>query len=381
MYHPELEIQLIAIFIAVSCALCGSFLFLRKMTMMADSITHTILLGIVLAFFAVQDLNNPFLILAAAAMGLITVWLTELVHSTKLVSEDSSIGVVFPLLFSIAIILISLYAGNVHIDTDTVLLGELAFAPFDRVELFGVDVGARSIYVGAALLVINIVFIAVFFKELMLSSFDPILATALGFSPTLLYYGLMSVVSITAVGSFEAVGSILVIAFMAGPPACAYLLTEKLTKMLWLSVLFAVLTAVIGLQIALLLDVSIAGMMASTLGILFLGVLLFSPKQGIVGTLLRRNRQKREFLMDTFILHVNNHRFEESEEVETGVHTIGQHLNWSHEKVKSTVKDLQSQKLIFVENERYRLTESGVQRAGSLLKKLYPEMLQTLSDN
>lgn len=375
MFHPEIEIQIIAILISAACALCGCFLFLRKMTMMADSITHTILLGIVLAFFVVKDLNSPALILAAAAMGLVTVWLTELVRSTKLVSEDSSIGVVFPLLFSIAIILISRFAGNVHLDTDSVLLGELAFAPFDRMELFGADVGAKAIYVGLALLLINVVFVKLFYKELMLSSFDPVLSAAIGFSPTVLYYALMSVVSITTVGSFEAVGSILVIAFMAGPPACAYLLTEKLKTMLLLSLLFALTSAVLGLQLALQLDVSIAGMMAASLGLIFLLVLLFSPKQGLLGILLRRRQQKRDFLMDTFILHVNNHTTEETELIETGLQSIGHHLNWPADKVRRTVRDLNARQLIYVEHGCYHLTEKGQARVRELMLKLYPEMV------
>lgn len=375
MYLPELEIQLIAIFISVACALCGSYLFLRKMSMMADSISHTILLGIVLAFFVVKDINHPLLLIAAAAMGLFTVWLTELVHNTKLVSEDSSIGVVFPLLFSIAIILISKFASNVHLDTDSVLLGELAFTPFERLELFGLDFGPKALSVGLGLLLLNILFILLFYKELKLSAFDPQFAAAIGFSPTLLYYALMSVVSLTAVGSFEVVGSILVIAFMAGPPACAYMLTEKFRTMLWLAVFFAVLSAVIGLQLALFLDVSIAGMMSVVLGVLFLGVLLFSRKQGILGVYLRRKQQKREFFMDTFILHVNNHSEEETEEIETGVRSIGHHLNWTNDKVKRTMKDLQFRELLYLENQRYRLTEKGKERANALLHKLYPETM------
>lgn len=145
---PGMEIQLIAVCISVACALPGCFLVLRKMSMMSDSITHTILLGIVLAFFATHDLKSPLLIAGAALMGVITVWLTEMLSRTRLVSEDSAIGIVFPLLFSIAIILITRYASSIHLDTDAVLMGELAFAPFERAVVFGVDIGAQAIYLG-----------------------------------------------------------------------------------------------------------------------------------------------------------------------------------------------------------------------------------------
>ena len=126
------EIFLIAIAVSIACAIPGVFLVLRRMSMMADAITHTVFLGIVLAFFMTEDLNSPFLLVGATLVGVGTVWLTEMIHNTGLVNEDASIGIIFPLLFSIAIILVSLYSGNAHLDVDTALLGEIAFAPFDR---------------------------------------------------------------------------------------------------------------------------------------------------------------------------------------------------------------------------------------------------------
>jgi len=292
---PQFEIQIIAIMVAVACALPGAFLVLRKMSMMSDSITHTILLGIVLGFFITRDLSSPVLILGATIMGVMTVWITETLSNTKLLSEDSAIGFVFPFLFSIAIILITRYAGSVHLDTDAVLLGELAFIPFDRMVIKGQDVGAKAMYTIGALLIINISVICMFFKELKISTFDPILASILGFSPVLIHYGLMTLVSITAVASFQAVGSILVVAFMIGPPVTAYLLTTNLKHMLWFSSLVGAINGVLGYQIADLFDVSIAGAMATTTGVVFMVVFIFAPKRGIISIINRRRNQKIEF--------------------------------------------------------------------------------------
>ena len=203
---PQFEIQLIAVIVAVACSLPGVFLVLRKMAMMSDAITHTILLGIVIAFFAKNSLTSPLLIVGATIIGVINVFLTEMLNSTKLVSEDSAIGIVFPLLFSIAIIIISKYAGSVHLDTDSVLLGELAFAPFNRMVVMGRDIGPKALYSMGIILILNILFITLFFKELKIVTFDPALAAVLGFVPTLIHYSLMTVVSITAVGAFESVG-------------------------------------------------------------------------------------------------------------------------------------------------------------------------------
>ncbi|MDT1995557.1 zinc ABC transporter permease [Carnobacterium divergens] len=302
--HPELEIQLIAIIVSLACSLLGVFLVLRGMTMMADAITHTILLGIVVAFFATENLASPFLIVGAALMGVFTVWLTELLHQTRLLAKDASIGVVFPLLFSIAIILISRYAGSVHLDTDSVLLGELAFAPFERMVIFGVDIGAQGIYSMGIILIINLIFILLFYKELKLATFDAVLAAALGFSPVILHYALMTLVSVTAVGAFEAVGSILVVAFIVGPPVTAYLLTNELKKMLWISGIVGVIDSIVGFQLAMFLDVSIAGMIAVIIGLTFLLVFIFSPKKGLIQAVRQRNRQKKELAYRLKMEHI-----------------------------------------------------------------------------
>ncbi len=271
-----LEIQLIAALTAAACAIPGVFLVLRKMSMVSDSITHTILLGIVLAFLLTEDLSSPLLMIGAALMGPVTVWLTELLTKTRLLSEDSATGMVFPLLFSIAVILITKYAGNAHLDTDSVLLGELAFAPFDRLIMNGVDIGAKGVYISIALLIINIVFTALFFKELTLVSFDPILAAVTGFSPTVIHYALMTTASLTAVGAFEAVGSVLVTAFMIAPAAAAYLLTKNLKKMLFLAAFIGGISGILGYQAAAILEVSIAGTMACFCGIFFLLAFIYS---------------------------------------------------------------------------------------------------------
>ncbi|MCI8604827.1 MAG: metal ABC transporter permease [Ruminiclostridium sp.] len=272
----SLEIQLIAALTAAGCAIPGVFLLLRKMSMVSDSITHTILLGIVLAFFAVNDLSSPFLLIGAAIMGPITVWITELLSKTKTVSEDAATGIVFPLLFSIAVILITKYAGTAHLDTDSVLLGELAFAPFDRMVLFGYDLGAKGLYISGCLLIINIVFTSVFYKELQVVSFDPVLAAVMGFSPAVVHYSLMTAASLTAVGAFEAVGSVLVTAFMIAPAASAYLLTENLKKMIFIAVGIGLASGILGYHTAVLYDVSIAGCMACWTGVFFAGSVLWN---------------------------------------------------------------------------------------------------------
>lgn len=356
---PQLEIQIIAVIVAVASSLSGVFLVLRKMSMMSDAITHTILLGIVLGFLITNSLSSPLLIVGAAVIGVFTVFLAELLRGTNLMSEDSAIGIVFPFLFSIAIIIISKYAGSVHLDTDSVLLGELAFAPFDRMKVFGIDIGAKSIYTMGSILIVNMLYVAIFFKELKLITFDSALAAVLGFSPAIIHYSLMTLVSVTAVGAFESVGSILVIAFMIGSPVTAYLLTEDLKSMIILSAVIGAINAILGYQFAAFLDVSIAGSMAFITGITFLIVFIFSPKQGIVAELRRRKSQKIEFAKKTVIFHIYNHQGMENEALECGVKTIHSHLHWKNNFLDLIIRKLKDEEKVYIEKGVIKLTEKG----------------------
>lgn len=356
----QLEIQLIAIVVSVACSLVGSFLVLRKMSMTTDSITHTILLGIVLGFFIVHDLNSPILIVGAAAMGVITVWLTELLNKSRLVSEDSAIGIVFPLLFSIAVILISRYAGHVHLDIDSVMLGELAFAPFERLIVGGADIGPVALYVALAMLLANILFIVLFFKELKLVTFDPVLAAVLGFAPSLIHYALMFMVSLTAVGSFQSVGSILVVAFMIGPPATAYLMTNDVKRMLLYGALLGAFNAVAGFQISSVLDVSIAGSMAVVTGLTFLVVFIVQPQRGLLRTLYKKRLQKLEIDRMALIVHITHHADSPAERRELSLVSLHKHFQWDARHTRDVFSTLERDGLAVMKpNGVIHLTAKG----------------------
>lgn len=274
--NPQIEILLTAVFMSAACALPGSFLVVRNMSMTSDAITHTVLLGIVLGFLLTGDLNSPILIIGAGIVGVLTVWFTETLDNTGLVDSDASNGLVFPLLFSVGVILITLCADSVHLDTDSVLLGELAFAPFDRLTIFGKDIGAKSVYFSMLLFVLNLLFVLVFYKELKFASFDETAAKTGGFHPEILHYALMTCASITAVVAFQWVGSVLVVAFMIAPPAAALLLTKRLSVVLALSCALGGTAAAWGYKLASALDVSISGTMAVMTGVIFIIILIIT---------------------------------------------------------------------------------------------------------
>ncbi len=359
MSFEQFEIQLIACVVAGACAIPGVFLVLRRMAMMSDAISHAILLGIVLAFFVIPDISSPILIIGAALSGVVTVSLVELLNKTRLVKEDASIGLVFPVLFSIGVILIARYAWNIHLDVHAVLLGELAFAPFDRLIVFGSDIGPKSLYVMSAILLLNLAFVSIFYKELKIATFDAGLAAALGFSPGLIHYGLMSLVSVTAVGAFDAVGSILVVALMIAPPAAAYLLTDNLSKMILISVFLGILSSISGFWLAILFDANIAGSMATMAGFLFIVVFLFAPERGIVAIARRRSHQRWEFAGKMLSIHLLNHEGTEDEEVESQIEHLEKNLRWKENFASRVVNYSVSNGLLLVNNGRLILTSKG----------------------
>ncbi|MUU78967.1 metal ABC transporter permease [Winogradskyella endarachnes] len=355
MSSAQIEIQLIASIVAVACAIPGTFLVLRKMAMISDAISHSILPGIVVGFFITQDLNSPLLILLAALTGIITVVLVEYIQKTGLVKEDTAIGLVFPALFSIGVILIAKNANDVHLDVDAVLLGELAFAPFDRLLTGGTDVGPKSLWVVGSILIVTVTLLILFFKELKVSTFDKGLAASLGFSPAIIHYGLMSISSVTTVGAFDAVGAILVVALMIAPAAAAYLLTTDLKKMLALAIIFGIFSAVFGYWVAHWLDASIAGSITTVLGLVFLLVYLFAPSKGIIAVMYRERQQQTEVSLLTFLLHLKNH----DELEERHVNHLNEHINWQKVRAKTVLDLAQKNNMITIEKNIVSLTKKG----------------------
>lgn len=264
-----LNMVIILMLSAVACALLGSFLVLRGMTMLVDAMSHSVLLGVVLFYFVFRDLGSPFLFVGASLMAVLTVVVIEAFIKTQMVEEDAAIGIVFPFFFSLAVILISKFFRNTHLDLDSVFMGNILFSSLYSVEIMGVTIPQATINMAILLLVI-LVFIKVFYKELKLLSFDMVYATVIGLPVLLLHYGLMTLVAFAAVYSFEVLGIILVISLMVAPAASAFLWSKDLKVMLLLACAFGLVQVLLGIQLAYQFDLSITGLSSFIGGLLFL---------------------------------------------------------------------------------------------------------------
>jgi manganese/zinc/iron transport system permease protein len=282
-------IILTASLVACCCALLGSFLILRKMAMIGDAISHSVLPGIVLAFLISGSRDSLFMLLGASVLGLITVFLIQSFNQSG-VQSDASIGVVFTSLFAVGIVLVSVYTSQIDLDLDCVLYGEITYVPFQTLSIFGFMELPKALVIIGLTLLLSLIVIGLFYKQFKICSFDPALAAALGIPVLFFHYLLMGLVSMTTVASFESVGAILVVGMLIVPAATAYLLVESLGKMILVSMSIGVACSVLGYFVASWLDASIAGCMISVAGVLFCLALLLSPTHGV----LWRNRRLRK---------------------------------------------------------------------------------------
>jgi manganese/zinc/iron transport system permease protein len=266
----EFWVIITAILAAVTCGWIGSFLVLRQNSMLGDAISHAVLPGLVVGFLLTSSRAVIPMVIGAAAMGLLTAYLTEVLKRSGRVYGDAALTVTFTLLFAIGVILVSAYTGQIDLDQECVLYGEIAYVPWDRLIMGTADLGPRPVWILSAALVLNVLFVLLFYKQLKITSFDPQMAQAVGISPRRWHYLLMAMVSLTVVAAFELVGAILVVAMLIIPGAVATLLTHRLPLVLALTVVVGAVSAVGGYYAASVFDASIAGFMAVVGGIVFI---------------------------------------------------------------------------------------------------------------
>jgi manganese/zinc/iron transport system permease protein len=282
-------VMLMGFLVAVSCGLVGNYLMLRRMALMGDAVSHSVLPGLVIAFLITGTRSTGAMLLGALLAGVATTLIVETIQKKTRVKQDASIGVTFTTLFAIGVVLVSIYSSQVDLDAECVLYGDISTLAANPVQSWN-EMPAALVRTGVVTLGI-VVLTCLFYKELLVSSFDAGLARSLGVNPTFVHYALMVVLSIVVVSAFEAVGSILVIAMLILPGATASLLTDRLPIVHGISVLHAALSAVGGVHLSLALQCQIGPAMV-VVGALVFGIIwVVSPSHGLIAR-WRRNRKQ-----------------------------------------------------------------------------------------
>ena len=275
----DFYIILTACLVAINCAIMGSFLVMRKMVMIGDAISHAVLPGIFFAYIISGSTSSLPILVGAASSGILATIIIEWFTQKARLQSDASIGVSYTLLFAIGIILISKFGANADIDQQCVLYGELEYVSLWLEPIIGDFYLPRQTLILGVVCIIIVLAVTWGYKGLFITTFDPNFSISTGIAVGFWHYFLMSGVSLTTVVSFESVGAILVIAFLSGPPAIAYLLTGNFKKMLVLACVFGILCSIVGYYVAKLLDVSVAGAISAVIGAIFTIVFVITSSQ------------------------------------------------------------------------------------------------------
>jgi iron/zinc/copper transport system permease protein len=253
-----------AILVGIICGVLGCFIILRGMALMGDAISHAVLPGVVIAYM----LGGSFFI-GALVTGILTALAIGYVSQNSKIKDDSAIGIMFTAAFALGVVLIT-YLRGTNVDLWHILFGNV------------LGVSRSDLWVTATIGGFVLLIILLLYKQLLLSSFDATMATAIGLPVKWIHYLLMVLLSLVTVASLNTVGIILVVAMLITPGATAYLWTDRLPVMLLLSALFGVLSAVIGLYFSYIWDVSTGGSIVLVASVLFILTFLFAPKNGVL---------------------------------------------------------------------------------------------------
>ncbi|MFP6886796.1 MAG: metal ABC transporter permease [Opitutales bacterium] len=277
------QIVFMGFLVCLACGVIGNFVVARRLALVGDAISHSVLPGIAVAFLLSTSVSVPAMFLGAALAGVLATLLIEFIHRKSRVKPDAAIGIVFTTLFAAGVVIISQWVNKVHLDADCVLYGEIGLIPLhESIFVGGVSLGPRPLAVMGVVTVLDVVLVAVFYRQLLVTSFDPGLARSLGMPVNVVHYGLMVALAFTIVAAFEAVGVVLVIAMLIFPAVTAGFFFERLPALLLSTVPLAFASSLGGFHLATWLDCSIAGAMVVTAGSLFIAAWLFGPKGGLL---------------------------------------------------------------------------------------------------
>lgn len=362
---------------SICCSLVGCFLVLRRMSLLSDALSHSVLAGIAGVYLITGDVQPIPMLLGALVAGIATAVMTEFVHRRAAVPEDSSIGIVFTSMFAFGVIVVS-QARGVHLDLNCVLFGDLAFAGIHMSPFQG-TLWPESFRNLIPACVLTILFLIVFWKELKLTSFDPTFALTVGFGASLMHYLLTTVVAVVTVAAMDVVG-LLVVALLIVPPATALLLTSRLTTMLVLSTGISLISTWSGYFLALRWSSSAAGLAAVMSGVLLMSAVLLSPTSGLLGRILRTLRLRTRIAAEDVLAGL----FRRQEVSEDSEHLISASVAECHELAghpwltSAALRWLKKKKFLADRDRGMQLTTEGYQYGLSLVRshRLWESYLQ-----
>lgn len=353
LQYEFIQRALIASFmVGISCGLIGTYIMLRRLSLIGDALAHAVLPGVVIGFMVAG--KNPFtLFLGALAAGLLTSILISFVERNSKIKEDTSIGIIFTGAFALGILLVS-QLKQVHIDLSSYLFGDV------------LGVSDSDIILSSIITLFIILSVVLFYKQLLVTSFDPTLAHIIGISAAVVHYFLMTLLSMSIVAGLQSVGVILIIAMLITPPATAFLLTDKLKRLLIYSCIIGIVASVIGLYLSYHFNFASGASIVLVSVTIFILTLLFSPKEGLFIKKLKRNRNSRINLTEDIVKLINKESaLTKSNEI---YNYLSGKLGIPESKIRTSVKALIRNGILVRQNDTFELTQKGREVATRLMR-------------
>lgn len=262
----------ILVLLSLCATASGLFLFLQRASLLTDAVSHALILGVVVAFMGVHTVSSPWLCVGAFAAACATVFCTQWIVSTKRMADDVAIGLIFTLFFSCGVLLLSQYAGTIHLDTDMIMFGEITVAPLYRLMIGGVDYGPTALWLFAGVGLLHMLVLRYCYAALVYALFDPIGAHVAGVPTGIFSYVMVVLMSITAVSAFNIVGSSAFVALAIVPVTSAYLIAVTMRQLWLVSMGCSMSIACGGYALALWCDASVTGAIGVIAGLVLLVV-------------------------------------------------------------------------------------------------------------
>ena len=359
MFSIEFEIIIVIILSAITCSIPGAFLVMRKNYYAADTTNRSAMLGIAVALIFSSYLSSPLvIILGSLTAGLAMILIKKIKDFTSFRAKGLSIIVSSAFLcFGILIASNFSFTNATNFDLSIIYLGETAFTYFNRLRVFGVDIGSYALYAISLVLIINIIIITVFYKEFKIDGVDKNYAASIQMKESTIDYLLLIMTSLSVSVSFQTAGIFMTSAFILGPAATALFYTKRLSTLAFVSVFISSIACLAGFGIAWPNEVSISGTIVSFLGILFIASVLFSPEEGLLkkhfDNLTTQKRLEEYIIMDILNSEIIDCREKNVNEA------ISSSLKWKLMKVSYIMNKLKAENKIEIVQNKVQLTEEG----------------------
>lgn len=341
-----------AVMVGISCGLIGTYIMLRRLSLIGDALAHAVLPGVVIGFM-IAGKSPLTLFFGALAAGVLTSMLISFVERNSKIKEDTSIGIIFTGAFALGILLVS-QLKQVHIDLSSYLFGDV------------LGVSNSDLILSSIITISIILSVVLFYKQLLVTSFDPTMAHIIGISTAIVHYFLMTLLSMSIVAGLQSVGVILIIAMLITPPATAFLLTDKLKNLLVLSCIFGITSSVTGLYLSYHLNFASGASIVLVAVFFFAMAFLFSPKEGIVNKYFRR-KSNAELNLTEDIIKLLYHS--EKNNIDGNIiDNFSKTLGISKKKIDTAFNSILKLGLIDSENDIYRLSGKGNKLALRLIR-------------